>query len=101
VSGTTGILRATMQSVAVSVQTESRNILAVISTFTCVCGVQKKTSNHWVLAKATPSGIRFMPWDWEMAKRDDITVLCGEGCAAALLSRSLSEWKQLGSAVEH
>ena len=75
--------------------------MAVISTFTCVCGVQKKTSNHWILAKATPSGIRFMPWDWEMAKRDDITVLCGEGCAAALLSRSLSEWKQLGSAVEH
>jgi hypothetical protein len=75
--------------------------MAVISTFTCVCGVQKKTSNHWVLAKAAPSGIRFMPWDWEMAKREDITVLCGEGCAAALLSRSLSEWKQLGSAVEH
>jgi len=29
-----------------------------------------------------------------MAMRDDVIVLCGEGCAAALLSRSLGEWKQ-------
>jgi hypothetical protein len=34
-----------------------------------------------------------MPWDSNMARSKDITVLCGEGCAAALLSRSLGEWK--------
>ena len=49
-------------------------------------------SNHWVLAKVTPTGIGFMQWDLDTAMREDIVVLCGEGCAAALLSRSLSEW---------
>ncbi len=68
--------------------------MAVIATFTCLCGVQKKTTNHWVLASVNPAGITFMPWDWQLALSDDIIVLCGEGCAAALLSRSLGEWKQ-------
>ncbi|MEO8737969.1 MAG: hypothetical protein ABI380_15700 [Edaphobacter sp.] len=68
--------------------------MAVISIFTCVCGTQKKTSNHWVLAKVTPYGIGFMPWDSNMARNKEIVVLCGEGCATALLSRSLGEWKQ-------
>ncbi len=68
--------------------------MAAITTFTCVCGIQKKTSNHWVLARMTPHSISFMPWDWELARSEDIIVLCGEGCAAALLSRSLGEWKQ-------
>ncbi|MDQ2832693.1 MAG: hypothetical protein M3Y50_02915 [Acidobacteriota bacterium] len=67
--------------------------MAATSLFTCVCGIQKKTSNHWVLAAVTPTGIRFMPWDSNLARQDDIIVLCGEGCAAALLSRSLGEWK--------
>ena len=67
--------------------------MAAISEFTCVCGVQKRTSNHWVLAKETPLGIGFMPWDSNMACSKDIIVLCGEGCAAALLSRSLGKWK--------
>lgn len=73
---------------------EGIKTMAVISIFTCVCGVQKKTSNHWVLAKATPLGIGFMPWDENIARSKDVVVLCGEGCAAALLSRSLGEWKQ-------
>jgi len=67
--------------------------MAVTPLFTCVCGIQKKTSNHWVLAKVTGSDIRFMPWDSKLAQKDDIIVLCGEGCAAALLSRSMGEWK--------
>jgi hypothetical protein len=62
--------------------------------FTCVCGVQRKTSNHWILATCTPGDLRFAPWDDQLARRDDVIVLCGEGCAAALLSRSLGEWKQ-------
>ena len=73
--------------------------MAVISTFTCVCGIQKKTSNHWVLAKATPFGVGFMPWDENIARSKEVVVLCGEGCAAALLSRSLGEWKQATQAI--
>jgi hypothetical protein len=69
--------------------------MAVIHTFTCVCGVQKKATNHWLLAEVTSDGITFMPWNWELAVRDDIIVLCGEQCAANLLSRSLGEWKHL------
>jgi hypothetical protein len=68
--------------------------MAATSLFTCTCGIQKKTSNHWVLAKATPGGITFMPWDTNVAFEDDIIVLCGEGCASALLSRYMGEWKR-------
>jgi hypothetical protein len=74
--------------------------MAVMTVFTCVCGVQKKTTNHWVLASLRPEGIMFLPWSWELAKRDDILVLCGEGCATALLSRSLGEWKQAAEQEE-
>jgi hypothetical protein len=68
--------------------------MAATPLFTCVCGVQKKTSNHWILATYTPGNLRFAPWDTNLALRDDVIVLCGEGCATALLSRSLGEWKQ-------
>ena len=74
--------------------------MASTSLFTCVCGIQKKTSNHWVLAEVTSKGIRFMPWDSQIAQRDEIIVLCGEACAAALLSRSLGEWKQAEHQLE-
>jgi len=74
--------------------------MASTSLFTCVCGIQKKTSNHWVLAEVTSKGIRFMPWDSQIAQRDEIIVLCGEACAAALLSRSLGEWKQAEHLLE-
>jgi hypothetical protein len=72
---------------------EGDKTVAIIPTYTCICGIQKKSTNHWVLAKVTPFGIGFMPWDWNMARSKDIVILCGEGCAAALLSRSLGEWK--------
>ena len=68
--------------------------MAATHLFTCVCGVQKKTSNHWVLATVSRGNVRFLPWDSSLAMRDDVIVLCGEGCAAALLSRCLGEWKQ-------
>jgi hypothetical protein len=74
--------------------------MAATSLFTCLCGVQKKTSNHWVLAKVASRNITFMPWDSQLAHRDDIIVLCGEGCAAALLSRSLGDWKQAEPVAE-
>ena len=67
--------------------------MASTSLFTCLCGVQKKTSNHWVLAEVTSRGITFMPWDSHLAHREEVIVLCGEGCATALLSRALGEWK--------
>lgn len=68
--------------------------MAATPLFTCICGVQKKTSNHWILATYEPGDLRFAPWDNQLAMQDDVIVLCGEGCAAALLSRSLGEWKQ-------
>ena len=69
--------------------------MAATTLFTCLCGVEKKTSNHWVLARITRgNGITFMPWDWNLALNSDIIVLCGEGCASALLSRSMGEWKR-------
>jgi hypothetical protein len=69
--------------------------MAMTPLFTCVCGIQKKTSNHWVLAKVSGSDVRFMPWDAKLAQRDDIVVLCGEACASSLLSRVMGEWKSL------
>jgi hypothetical protein len=74
--------------------------MAATPLFTCVCGVQKKTSNHWILAIRTPHDVRFMPWDVNLAKEDHVIVLCGERCAAALLSRSLGEWKEAEFAAE-
>ena len=68
--------------------------MAASTVFTCVCGIQKKTSNHWVLAKITRNGVLFLPWDWTLAVSDDIIVLCGERCSVALLSQHLGEWKQ-------
>jgi hypothetical protein len=57
--------------------------MAATPEFICICGVQKKVSNHWVLARLTPLGIEFMQWDRDVALRDDVIVLCGEGCATA------------------
>ena len=68
--------------------------MAATHLFTCLCGVQKKTTNHWILAMVTPGSLRFVPWDTRLAMKEDVIVLCGEGCATALLSRSLGEWKQ-------
>lgn len=89
-----GIPRATVQDVAHTANLKGGNNMAAITLFTCLCGVQKKTSNHWVLAKVTSRGITFMPWDTDLAMSRDIVILCGEGCAASLLSRSLGEWKR-------
>lgn len=51
--------------------------MAVTPLFTYVCGIQKKTTNHWVLAEVKGSDIRFMPWDSNLALREDIIVLGG------------------------
>ena len=67
--------------------------MAATPTFTCTCGVQKKTSNHWILAICTSHDVRFMPWDWNLALDENVIVLCGERCAAGLLSRSMGDWK--------
>lgn len=67
--------------------------MAATHLFTCTCGVQKKTSNHWILAVTSAHDVRFMPWDANLALEDNVIVLCGERCAAALLSRCLGDWK--------
>ena len=68
--------------------------MAMTPLFTCLCGTQKKNTNHWVLARVTDAKVQFVPWDSKLAQQDDIIVLCGEACAAALLSRALGDWKQ-------
>ncbi|HEY5056347.1 MAG TPA: hypothetical protein VII58_09315 [Acidobacteriaceae bacterium] len=73
--------------------------MAATHLFTCTCGAQKKTANHWILALVEPGSIHFIPWDSILALRNDITVLCGERCAAALLSRELGEWKQTDTLI--
>jgi hypothetical protein len=75
--------------------------MAATHLFTCTCGVQKKTTNHWILAVITPASIRFVPWDSNLALQDDVIVLCGERCAAAQLSRALGEWKQAATPTVH
>ena len=67
--------------------------MAATPLFTCTCGVQKKTSNHWILAITSAHDVKFMPWDANLALEDKVIVLCGERCAAALLSRCLGDWK--------
>ena len=67
--------------------------MAATPLFTCTCGVQKKTSNHWILAVTSAHDVKFMPWDAKLALEDHVIVLCGERCAAALLSRCLGDWK--------
>ncbi len=74
--------------------------MAATATFTCVCGVQKRNSNHWILAIRSGEALRFSPWDSGVAMSDHVVVLCGERCAAALLSRSLGEWKQTSLAAQ-
>jgi hypothetical protein len=71
--------------------------MAATPEFICICGIQKKVSNHWVLARFTPLGIEFMPWDLKLALDDNVIVLCGEGCATAALSRCLGEWNHAHS----
>ena len=75
--------------------------MAATPTFTCVCGTQRKTSNHWILALRTGDSLRFLPWDWNLALSDNVIILCGEGCAASLLSRSLGTWKSSAHAPAH
>ena len=71
--------------------------MAAITTFTCICGIEKKTANHWILARVSSNSIQFLPWDRNLALSDDISILCGEGCASTLLSRSLGEWNHMPS----
>lgn len=73
--------------------------MAATHLFTCTCGVQKKTSNHWILAITSAHDVRFLPWDANLALEDNVIVLCGERCAAALLSRCLGDWKAAEYAV--
>jgi hypothetical protein len=67
--------------------------MAATPLFTCTCGIQKKTSNHWILAVTSARDVKFQPWDATLALEDHVIVLCGERCAAALLSRCLGDWK--------
>jgi hypothetical protein len=57
------------------------------------CGVQKKESNHWVIAYNYVPAMIFQPWDNEQADKEGVLTLCGEGCAAKVLSKQIASWK--------
>ena len=64
--------------------------MAATPLFTCTCGVQKKTSNHWILAITSAHDVRFMPWDANLAMEDHVIVLCGERFVLPLCSAGAS-----------
>lgn len=55
------------------------------------CGVQKKESNHWVIAFVSTDRANFYPW--AEGAHPDVLHLCGEGCAAKVLSKQVASWK--------
>ena len=58
------------------------------------CGVHKKESNHWVLAEIDGISMRMTPWDEFIATAPHPPLhLCGEGCAAKVLSKQIASWK--------
>lgn len=57
------------------------------------CGVQKKESNHWVLAINDVTAMLFKPWDDNLANAKGVLTLCGEGCAVKVLSKQIASWK--------
>jgi hypothetical protein len=66
-----------------------------IAGYTCdECGVQKQQSNHWLIGLAK-QWMEFWPWDEVMASRPEYLHLCGEGCAAKVLSKQIASWKEV------
>lgn len=62
--------------------------MSLLSTYICdQCGKQKETSNHWWIAIISNSKIAFFPWITGFAVDSKATHLCGEGCAAKLMSQ--------------
>lgn len=51
-----------------------------------VCGKKKEASNHWWIAFQV-TGFGIWPWDSDLARHENATHLCGEGCAAKLMSK--------------
>ena len=76
--------------------------MAITENITCdVCGTQKGEANHWMLWRAGEivpgvdgkvGGVQFAPWHPELYHL--YRHLCGESCAARLLSRSIEDWQQ-------
>lgn len=58
------------------------------------CGTPRTPSNHWLMANIKYTRIEVMPWEEGTAATDEtILHLCGEGCAAKILSRQVSTWR--------
>lgn len=76
------------------------------TTITCdVCGVEKRETNHWLIAVTSVSsaadnpGIAFGPLGAPVRDDPDFKIehLCGESCALKHLSRWLDELKAASS----
>jgi hypothetical protein len=56
-------------------------------TMSCdVCGKHKEVSNHWWVVFQV-SGLELWPWREDLAQHSEAKHLCGEGCAAKLMSK--------------
>jgi len=72
-----------------------------VETYACdECGAVKQQSNHWVLAWSSERlgrhvgrHVSFVPWLADATDRDSLIHLCGEGCAAKVLSKAIAGWK--------
>lgn len=73
--------------------------MAVVHTYTCICGTEESATKGWILAEVRSDAIAFLPWNHDTASRDDIITLCGERCATTLLSRSMGEWESLPTEI--
>ena len=66
-----------------------------INGYACdICGIEKKESNHWLLAHIYPTDISFT--DWQVETNEGFVKftkhLCGIGCANKLLSQTVESW---------
>jgi hypothetical protein len=64
-----------------------------IETYQCeLCPAVKQQSNHWLLALVYGAAVHFYPWDADVPDRDELKHICGQGCAAKLLSQTIEAW---------
>lgn len=59
------------------------------------CGAVKKESNHWLVFRLhEPPMMIFHPWDARECDDRYSIHICGEACAAKLVSRQIAKWKE-------
>jgi len=70
--------------------------MSVQKVYTCsVCGVERKTANHWFVAIMQKAGYDLRTWDWAQQEgklEDEKTLhLCGQVCVNRLFDKFMNE----------